>query len=201
MARILAVLIALAAAPAWACRCDPAGALAIAAHPERARSAFIGVLSKQDSKLVRVQRSWTGEEGVVGIERGSKCALTLAPGKRYLFLSLETPDSLRKRGVGMTVCDTVAKALTESLDEVEALAAHAPPAARRPDPSWYVCGKDPDCAPDTGVCGNLEGVSKRSLAPHGAWVKATAPTVNCMVKHPVKAPGRAYCDDGLCAVR
>jgi hypothetical protein len=201
--RRYALLAALLAVPtaALACRCDFKGVRELAADPLKARTALIGLKETAEAKVIRVERAWTKFTGALADPGGSTCALTLEPRRRYLILSLHPAEFLEKRGLGPTICDSIAKELSSAAPEIKALAARAPESYAIANPSWFFCAADADCVDSRDACGGLDAVNEKYRDVYRKWTRKIAPTLDCQVRPPPAKTRRPACLDAICGLR
>lgn len=200
---MLALALAAAqAAPAAACRCDFAGVLALQKDPASAATAFIGspVTGKDGARHVQVQLAWTRAPGTLPLDP-SKCALHLEEGKRYVIASFNTAEFLEKRGLGLTICDSVAAELPKGGALLKKLAKRKPEFPTMADPGWFLCARDADCVASEDACGWPSAVTRGGRAAYEARNREMAPDLGCVAPPKLKAASRVWCDRGVCGLR
>jgi len=190
--------ILVSVSPALSCRCDFTNVKRLYKNPQLAKAAFIAKSEGTGkNRVFHVTHSWTPfKEGISSPEKSS-CGLKTEIGKTYLVYSLNSVDFVEKRGIGFTVCDSVALELEDAEPVIEKLASRKSENDLSANPSWFYCTRKAECIKAKGVCSEAVGLNRKYRERFYQWTSRVASIVNC-VESPAEATGKVFCRENFC---
>jgi len=183
---------------AWACKCDPEVAASLMKNPETATTALVGHTETLNGKTVfRVERAWTTYRAALRLNIQSKCGSTFTPNQTYVVLSQHDIDTIDKEE-GFQMCSTAHIEINKAQDVVDKLAKKSFTNYSTPNLSWSYCQDSKECALSNAACGGKDGVNKKYLKVHQAWVSQVAKTLNCASPVAEYQAEKVFCKNNFC---
>lgn len=186
----------------FACRCDFSEITRLKKDPALARTAIIGSFesTKEKGKFnFKTKRAWSKSDSITAIDMNGSCSQAFKPDTTYLLLSFNDVDFLNKRGIGVTICDSILVELSKGKELVEKLESIKPKTEHVANPTWQYCQADKDCILINSPCDNTEAINIKYKKSYELWKAVVTPKMNCSPTNK-KSSEAAKCISNLCEI-